>query len=119
VPEHSPTATSRNRDVVLLAIAMVILVAIVSFLVVRHQGADKPLSGASTSSTTPSAIGAAPAGPLGPLGDLARRQVDDPMAQGSVTAPVTLIEFADFRCPFCAQFMRTTEPVLIASVVRH
>ena len=35
------------------------------------------------------------------------------MAQGSVAAPVTLIEFADFRCPFCAQFARTTEPQLI------
>jgi protein-disulfide isomerase len=40
------------------------------------------------------------------------------MAQGSATAPVTLIEFADFRCPFCAQFARTTEPILVDKYVK-
>ncbi len=54
---------------------------------------------------------------IGPLGDLARRQADDPMAQGDVGAPVVMVMFADYRCPFCAQFSRTTEPQLVDKYV--
>ncbi|MGB6020694.1 MAG: hypothetical protein WBG89_00030, partial [Ornithinimicrobium sp.] len=32
--------------------------------------------------------------------DLQRRDPDDPMALGEVNAPVVLIEYADYRCPF-------------------
>jgi protein-disulfide isomerase len=113
VPERPPTETSRRRDLTLLAVAIVIALIIVTVLVVRHQDSGTAGSAASTS-----AAAAAPAAaPLGPLGDLARRQPNDPMAQGSVTAPVTFVEFADFRCPFCAQFARTTEPQLVDKYV--
>lgn len=55
---------------------------------------------------------------VGPLGDLARRQANDPMAMGAVDAPVVMVMFADYRCPFCAQFSRTTEPRLVDKYVR-
>ncbi len=54
---------------------------------------------------------------IGPLGDLARRQAGDPMAQGDVDAPVVMVMFVDYRCPFCAQFSRTTEHQLIDKYV--
>ena len=44
--------------------------------------------------------------------DLSRRDLDDPRAMGKVDAPVVLIEYADFRCPFCGVFARDTEPEL-------
>ena len=43
---------------------------------------------------------------------LARRQEGDPMARGRVDAPVVMIEYADYRCPFCSVFAEDTLPKL-------
>lgn len=37
---------------------------------------------------------------------------------GRATAPVTLVEYADLQCPYCAQWARQTLPVLIDEYVR-
>ncbi len=68
------------------------------------DGADPPAASAGTQ--TPYGIGV----------DLARRQENDPMALGSAEAPVVLIEYADFRCPFCGVFARDTKPALMRYV---
>ena len=38
-------------------------------------------------------------------------------AKGNTKAKVTIIEFADFRCPFCEQFFTNTEPQLFKDYV--
>lgn len=47
-----------------------------------------------------------------PLAQLARRRADDPTAKGDVDAPVVMIAYSDFQCPFCGKFARDTFPVL-------
>lgn len=44
--------------------------------------------------------------------DLQRRDPDDVMAVGDVDAPVVMIEYADYRCPYCAAFTLETRPGL-------
>lgn len=62
-----------------------------------------------TSPTAPSAetTQAAPS-----VSSLAHRTAGDPLAQGPVDAPVVLIEWSDYRCPFCAVFANDTLPTL-------
>jgi len=51
------------------------------------------------------------------LAALATREADDPRALGDVDAPVVMVEWADFLCPFCGVFARDTEPELIERYV--
>jgi protein-disulfide isomerase len=46
------------------------------------------------------------------LASLADRRDGDPMAIGPVDAPVVIIEWSDYRCPFCAAFANDTLPQL-------
>ncbi|GAA2516648.1 DsbA family protein [Rarobacter incanus] len=43
---------------------------------------------------------------------VARAEDGDAMAFGSADAPVTIVEWADYRCPFCAAFANDTFPTL-------
>jgi protein-disulfide isomerase len=47
-----------------------------------------------------------------PLAQFARREAGDPMAKGSPDAPVVLIAYSEFQCPFCGRFARETAPAL-------
>lgn len=49
--------------------------------------------------------------------DMSRRVESDPLAIGAVDAPVVLVEYADFRCPFCGLFARDTMPELLERYV--
>lgn len=87
-----------------------------------HVTTTQPSPAGSASVTSPagsaSVTSPTKAPRIGPLGNLSRRIKGDPLALGRVDAPVVMVSFEDFRCPFCAQFSRTTEPKLIEKYVK-
>ncbi len=91
---------------ILAAVAVVILTGVGA---VSLATGLTPKSPTTANQPSPSASSAIP--------DLARRIPQDPLALGSVSAPVVMIEYADFRCPFCAAFNRDTMPALIKNYV--
>lgn len=95
-----------------IAAALLVLVAgVVGVGVAAQQPADQGAMSPGSSSSNPAEAGGEPEF------DLSRRIEGDPTAIGAVDAPVVLVEYADFRCPFCGVYARDTMPQLIDEYV--
>ena len=104
----------RKSPFVPLTIAAVAVIALIATLV-GSLGSDDSEDQASAASSSQ-------AGEAGQVPDdgweqLARRETDDPMAMGDVDAPVVMLAYSEFQCPFCGKFARDTEPALIEKYV--
>ncbi|WP_121257633.1 DsbA family protein [Nocardioides ferulae] len=105
-----PERSTRKSPVIPLVIAAVAAVALLATLIGQLTGGD---GDAGDEAAGPAAASSAEqGGGDDPLAGLARRQQDDPMAMGDVDAPVVLIAYSEFQCPFCGKFARDTAPVL-------
>lgn len=100
----SPTRRSTTGPIIVAVVAL--LVAAVA--VVAGRDGDAPAAARPTSSAT---------GADDPLAGLARRAEGDPLAQGRVDAPVVMVAYSEFQCPFCGKFARDTEPTLVRKYV--
>ncbi|MGO4201816.1 DsbA family protein [Rhodococcus sp. TAF43] len=100
-----------RRDVWLLGALGVVALVLAGVLVLeRMRTTDEPTS-AAVAATEGLEAG------IGPVGDMARRVDGDPLARGPVDAPVVLVVYSDYRCPFCAKFSHDTEPQLVDKYV--
>jgi protein-disulfide isomerase len=101
--------SSRNRFLVIGAVVLVVVVVAVVAGTLVASGGDDGGGGATT--------GVELAG-ADETRALLQGIPQDGTAIGAPDAPVTLVEFADLQCPFCAQWATDAFPDLVADYVR-
>ena len=102
------------------ALAAILLVGGVLVGVALQRGDDdqtaspnevqEPTAGAAQEPDGPASEVIGPEDPTVP--DLARREAEDPTAVGAVDAPVVLVVYSDYQCPFCGLWSEQTRPAL-------
>lgn len=116
-PEISATTTRPDRSkfaMIRVPLAVLVLaVVLATVALITRAGTSSgqtPSSGQSQSSPSTKASKV-------PFPDEARRIPGDPYAQGRINAPVVMVMWSEFQCPFCGRFARNTEPALVKQFV--
>ncbi|HXV58938.1 MAG TPA: thioredoxin domain-containing protein [Gaiellaceae bacterium] len=108
-PPPRPARASRPRILIVAGIAVAIALGLVaaSLLTARGGGDDPPAPSAGAevfgADVVESLLGGIP---------------QDGAALGEPDAPVTLVEYADLQCPFCAEWASRAFPELVEDYVR-
>lgn len=99
----------KKENTFLISSAIIVAGALIAFAVVYSNrggiAAPQPKQMAAAGESVP---------PAQVLGDLA----DDDLTLGNPNAPVTMVEFADFQCPFCARMFSDTLPQIKEKYVK-
>lgn len=124
---RSKAAPGMVPAVIALVVVVLLIIGVGGYMMWGGSGSGSG-SGSANSAATTDAGGDAASGQGGTpdadagsgdegLSFLARRDAGDRMAMGEVNAPVVLVNYSDWRCPFCAKFARDMEPALVRDYV--
>ncbi len=104
----------RTRGLIVIAAAAIALVVLAVVAIVNAGSGSGPERSAPAGAAAPSASGSGSprvvAGPRPP-------KIPAALLRGSPKAPVTVVEFGDFACPYCGKFARDVKPVIFRRYV--
>ena len=125
-PSPTPAQSRSNRTTVIVLVVIAVILAVIAALllqnVARHRQGAAATSQAATSTTSAAAATTVPEPtPAPPVPDAqtlelirseTHRDPADAQAKGKVDAPVVMVVYSDFACPYCTQFAQKVEPKL-------
>ncbi len=118
-PEATPPTTAelqrKLRTAQRLNLALGAMAVFLVVVVAAQQSGRTPSSVPTPVAPTAAATAGAPGQSLAEK--VARHQANDPMAWGDINAPVVMVQWTDFRCPFCASFASQTLPTLFEQYI--
>jgi protein-disulfide isomerase len=118
------TPTTRRPAWIIPAVILVIAAALIGISLLRGSAGAGGSAGSGDATSDTPAADSAPTGPVGKVvepgpaaqPDMARRDPHDPLSAGPVDAPVVLVAYSDYQCPFCALWVHDTEPTMMKYV---
>lgn len=128
-PKPAPGTEGANRTTIIAIVVAVVAVMIALLAVATRPGGGTTQPSATATITQPSAQPseqptAQQEQPQVPAqlseqqrAGIERRQDGDVTALGSVDAPVVMVEYSDYSCPYCGRFARETKPELVREYV--
>lgn len=103
------------KQIFLAGIAVgVVGVMVLGFILMIGKGVDASswFSGSARAPLAPAPSGAVPTGDTGEQVGTVTPVTDDDHIRGDKNAEITLLEYSDFECPFCARFHPTMVQIL-------
>ena len=114
-PRPAPVEKKSDRFLAIsILVAAVIIGGSIVFSTVYKGGGSSAGSAGSVATDTGTAGAAVPAAPNG---DAVMVSNPRDSVLGKADAPVTLIEYGDYQCPFCTRFFSQTESQIISDYV--
>ena len=120
-----PTLQKKKSAPSGLIVALIVVVGVASFFagtyfsnlnsdVVTKSDLDNAISKLESKiESVQQAPSQAPSQPLQPV----KISLDDDPIRGDPNAPITIVEFSDFQCPFCARFHTQTLPAILEEYI--
>ncbi len=110
------TKTGRRNALVPLLI-LAVAVALIAVLIATRDGGEATDPAQPGATNAPDGVVDSAEEPTEPTRvNTERREADDALAIGEVDAPVALVMYSDFQCPFCALWTTETLPELMGYV---